>query len=116
MPRQRRSSSDGLRRENDPALLVLMSLAAGPKHGHGLITDIESFASIRLGPGTLYGAIARLEHDALIEPLEPEGRRRPYRITQSGAVSLGRILDELKHVVQVGEGRLASVPTLWTQS
>ena len=115
MPRQRRSSPDGLRRENDPALLVLMSLAAGPKHGHALVTDIESFAAVRLGPGTLYGAIARLEGDALIEALAPEGRRRPYRITESGSVSLGQILVELKQVVQEGETRLATLrPLLWT--
>jgi DNA-binding PadR family transcriptional regulator len=84
-----------------------MSLASGPKHGHALITDIESFDGVRLGPGTLYGAIARLEGDALIEPLEPEGRRLPYRITESGAASLGQILDELKQVVSEGEARLA---------
>jgi len=113
MPRQRRSSSDGLRRENDPALLVLMSLASNPKHGHALIADIESFAGVRLGPGTLYGAIARLEGDALIEPLEREGRRRPYRITDSGAESLGQILAELKQVVHEGEARLATLRPLF---
>jgi len=92
-----------------------MSLASGPKHGHALITDIESFGDVRLGPGTLYGAIARLEGDALIEPLEPEGRRRPYRITESGATSLGQILAELKQVVSEGEARLATLrPVLRT--
>src|SRR5277367_1726364 len=98
MPRQRRSSSAGLRRENDPALLVLMSLAGGPKHGRGLVSDIDSFASVGLGPGTLYGAIARLERDALIEALGDGRRPQRYRLTESGAASLSQILAELKLV------------------
>ena len=44
-----------------PATLVLSSLADGPKHGYALIKDIEEFAGVVLGPGTLYGALARLE-------------------------------------------------------
>jgi len=90
-----------------------MSLASSPKHGHALIADIESFAGVRLGPGTLYGAITRLEGDALIEPLQPEGRRRPYRITDSGAESLGQILSELKQTVREGEARLATLRPLF---
>jgi len=66
---------------SDPPLFVLASLASGPKHGHAMIEDIASFCGIRLGPGTLYGAIARLEQQGWIEPLAPEERRQPYRIT-----------------------------------
>ncbi|MDX6526430.1 MAG: hypothetical protein QOI43_1941, partial [Gaiellales bacterium] len=39
-------------RPNDPPLLILTSLASGPKHGYALLQDIESFAGVRLGPGT----------------------------------------------------------------
>jgi hypothetical protein len=46
---------------SDPPLLVLASLASGPKHGHAMIEDIQRLCGTRLGPGTLYGAIARLE-------------------------------------------------------
>jgi len=56
---------------------VLASLADGPKHGHAMIEDIAQMSGTRLGPGTLYGAIARLERDALIEPLAPDDRRQP---------------------------------------
>ena len=42
---------------NDPNLLVLVSLAAGPRHGHAILLDVSEFAGVRLGPGTLYGAI-----------------------------------------------------------
>jgi len=46
-------SPSGLRRPNDPPLLILVSLADGPKHGHALAKDIEDFAGVRLGPGAL---------------------------------------------------------------
>ena len=63
-------------------MLVLAAPAAGSKHGYAIIQDIESESGQRLGPGTLYGAIARL---GFIEPLVMGDRgRRPYRITASG--------------------------------
>jgi len=45
----------------EPVVLVLTSLAEGPKHGYALAKDIEAFAGIKLGPGTLYGALIGLE-------------------------------------------------------
>jgi hypothetical protein len=69
---------------SDPPLLVLASLASGPKHGHSMIEDIEHLCGTRLGPGTLYGAIGRLEQQGWIEPLPVEERRQPYRITAGG--------------------------------
>src|ERR1700743_2309148 len=65
---------------SDPPLLVLASLASGPKHGHAMIEDIVRLCGNRLGPGTLYGAIGRLEQQGWIEPLPVEERRQPYRI------------------------------------
>ncbi len=96
----------GLRRPNDPPLLILTSLAAGPKHGHALAKDIEDFAGVRLGPGALYGAITRLEERGLIEPLESEGRRRPYRITAAGAEALASAVVEMQKIARVGASRL----------
>jgi len=93
-------------RQNDPTVLVLTSLAAGDRHGHALARDIEDFAGVRLGPGTLYGAISRLEERGLIEALPAEDRRRPYRITSSGRAELSAIVDELSRVVEAGRSRL----------
>ncbi len=67
-----------------PPLLVLASLADGPKHGYAMIEDIKQMAGVTLGAGTLYGAIARLEETGLIQPLRPSERRQPYRITAAG--------------------------------
>jgi DNA-binding PadR family transcriptional regulator len=69
-------------------LLILVSLNDGPRHGYAIQQDIESFARIRLGPGTLYGAIATLERDGLIRALPGEDRRRPYQLTPAGRRAL----------------------------
>jgi DNA-binding PadR family transcriptional regulator len=98
--------ASGLRRENDPPLLILISLAEGPKHGHALAKDIEDFAGVALGPGALYGAITRLEERGLIEPLGSEDRRRPYQITSSGSAALAGALADLRRVTSVGLARL----------
>jgi DNA-binding PadR family transcriptional regulator len=93
-------------RATDPPFLILTSLSSGPKHGHALLLDIESFAGVRLGPGTLYGAITRLEQRGLIEPLEADDRRRPYRITAAGSESFGIALTDLRKLVKEGTSRL----------
>ena len=72
----------------EPSLYILVSLAAGPKHGYAIMTDVEEVSGSPMGPGTLYGALARLEKRGLIEALEPEDRRRPYRAHALGATTL----------------------------
>ena len=98
----------GAQRPNDPPLLILMGLAAGPKHGYALMQDIADFAGVRLGPGTLYGAIGRLEERGLIEAIGAPDRRRPYRLTAAGAASLQATLDGLRAIVDEGTTRLAA--------
>ena len=101
-----RRHASGLRRENDPPLLILISLAEGPKHGHALAKDIEGFAGVTLGPGALYGAITRLEERSLIEPVGSDDRRRPYQITSEGSAALAGALADLRRVTSVGLARL----------
>jgi DNA-binding PadR family transcriptional regulator len=96
----------GLRRPNDPPLLILVSLADGPKHGHALAKDIEGFAGVTLGPGALYGAITRLEERGLIEPLPGDDRRRPYRITSAGSAALAVALADMRRITRAGLARL----------
>jgi DNA-binding PadR family transcriptional regulator len=95
-----------LGRYSDPPLLVLASLAGGPKHGHAMIEDIVALSGTRLGPGTLYGAISRLELAGLIEPLPSCARRQPYRITAQGAKRLRAQLATLQQFTRVGAQRL----------
>src|ERR1700684_4535773 len=102
-----RATVNGSRqRPNDPPLLILTSLAGGPKHGHALSKDIEGFAGVALGPGALYGAITRLEERGLIEALESDDRRRPYRITSGGRAALGEAGRDMRTLADVGAMRL----------
>ena len=97
----------GLGRFSEPALYILISLADGPKHGWAMTRDIEGLTGQRPGPGTLYGAIARLEARKWIEPLPAEDRRRPYRLTAAGQKVLRHRLDSLRAVARIGRARLA---------
>jgi len=102
-------SDAGMGHYSDPPLLVLASLATGPKHGHAMIEDIAGMCGTRLGPGTLYGAIARLEQQGWIEPLPPEDRRRPYCITAEGKRVLRAKLNTLQQFTRAGLKRLEFV-------
>src|SRR5450432_2068412 len=101
-----KASDEQLGHYSDPPILVLASLANGSKHGHAMIEDIAALCGARLGPGTLYGAIARLEQQGWIEPLPAEERRRPYRITPAGLRVLRAKLTTLQQFAQAGLGRL----------
>ena len=92
----------------EPALLILVSLSDGPKHGYAIMTDVNDFAASPIGPGTLYAALARLEKRGLIEPMGPEDRRRPYRLTGVGARVLAEQLHDLAEFAQVGLRRLGA--------
>ena len=98
---------DDLGRFTDPGLLVLASLADGPKHGYAMITDIGAFSGTVLEPGTLYGALARLEKAGWIVPLPAEDRRRPYQLTAAGETALRSQLETMRRVVTAAAGRLA---------
>jgi DNA-binding PadR family transcriptional regulator len=97
-----------LGRFSDPALFILVSLAGGDKHGYAMMEDIEAVCGTRLGPGTLYGALARLEKRGLVEPLVSEEKRKPYRITAAGASALERRLTKIESFARAGLGRLAT--------
>ena len=90
----------------EPSLYILVSLSDGPRHGYAIMTDVEEMSGVPLGPGTLYGALSRLERRGLIEALEPEDRRRPYRLTGLGAATLRARLDGLEGFARTGLRRL----------
>jgi DNA-binding PadR family transcriptional regulator len=94
----------------EPSLYILVSLSGGPKHGYAIMSDVEAVSGTPMGPGTLYGALARLERRGLIEALEPVDRRRPYRLTGLGATTLQAQLDSLQGFVRTGLARLTGDP------
>ena len=84
----------------DVTLLVLVSLSDGPKHGYAIQQDVATSFGQRLGPGTLYGAIDRLEGQGLIRPLESRLRRQPYTLTEAGRFELSTRVDSLRRLIE----------------
>ena len=103
-----RGKLSDLGRFSDPSLLILSSLASGAKHGYAMMEDIRAFSGTQLEPGTLYGALARLERRGWVEPLPEQERRRPYRLTAMGVAVLREQLASMQRVVATGLGRLAT--------
>ena len=99
---------DEFGRFSDPALLILSSLAEGPKHGYAMMMDILAMTGVRLGPGTLYGALARLESSGMIRAMPASDRRRPYALTGRGADTLRQQLTMMQRVASTGLKRLAT--------
>ena len=90
----------------DPTLLILSSLADGDKHGYAMMTDIRGFAGVRIGAGTLYGAITRLEELGWIRGVDSEDRRKPYRLTAEGRKHLEAEMSALERLVKSTNRRL----------
>jgi DNA-binding PadR family transcriptional regulator len=102
-----RADLSDLGRFTDVSLLILLSLSDGSKHGYAIMEDIARFSGTAFEPGTLYGALMRLERRALIEALPAEDRRRPYRLTPGGEALLRERLATLQRIVSTGRQRLA---------
>ncbi len=101
------SSPSELGRFEEPAVLILVALIPGPLHGYAIVKDVESTSGTRLGPGTLYATLARLEARGLVEGLPAEDRRRPYRITRAGLALVRGRLERMDAVSRAGFRRLA---------
>jgi DNA-binding PadR family transcriptional regulator len=99
---------DDLGRFADPSLLILTSLADAPKHGYAIMTDIAAFSGVSMEPGTLYGALSRLERRGWVRPLATDERRRPYQITAAGQAVLAEQLKTMQQIVRVGRQRTAT--------
>jgi DNA-binding PadR family transcriptional regulator len=65
---------------------VLLVLASGPRHGYGIMKEVEreSAGRVRLEIGSLYRLLGRMLDDGLLEEGDDDERRRYYRITRLG--------------------------------
>ncbi|WP_211655528.1 PadR family transcriptional regulator [Planococcus alpniumensis] len=91
---------------SEPSLLILISLAEQDRHGYAIMEDIEKNYNIKLGPGTLYGAISRLEKAGHISAVESQERKKPYRLTEEGHAYLTEQIREIQKVTNIGMKRL----------
>ena len=87
-------------------LLALMN----PSHGYRLMQEIETVSRgrLRMGPGTLYGVLTRMQKDGLIRLDIDDGRRKVYRITDEGKQALQAELERLQAMERDGEGMKGS--------
>lgn len=96
-------------------LQILLSLADGPRYGYGISMDIEerTNGAVRIGAGTLYEAIQRLENDRLIREVpapkdaDPSGgpARRYYGLTAAGRTALRDELQRLEGIIRSAPAR-----------
>lgn len=91
---------------SEPALLILISLAEKNRHGYAIMEDIEKSYDIKLGPGTLYGAISRLEKTGYISGLELQDRKKPYKLTEEGQLYLTEQIKDIQKITTLGLKRL----------
>ena len=87
----------------EAAYYILLALMR-PGHGYGMMQRIRELSGGRLvmGPGTLYGALARMCREGLIVLAEEEGRRKTYTITDAGREALLAEYRRLKRLVADG--------------
>lgn len=94
---------------SEPALFILISLAEQNRHGYTIMEDIEKNYDVKLGPGTLYGAISRLEKAGYISAVESQDRKKPYRLTEEGQIYLTEQIKEIQKVTNIGMKRLGLI-------
>ena len=85
---------------------ILLSLVR-PQHGYGIMQRAEALSGgrVRLGPGTLYGALTSMSEKGwiMLLPVEDCSRKKDYRLTEQGRQVLLSELERLKRLVQDGE-------------
>lgn len=89
---------------SESAYYILLSLT-GTRHGYGIMQHVEELTGgrIRLGAGTLYGSLSRMEKDKLIVAVAEEDRRKLYRVSEMGQTLLDLEIERLGELY--GNGR-----------
>jgi DNA-binding PadR family transcriptional regulator len=100
----------------EPTFLILTALAARPLHGYGIVQSVTDLSDgeVKLRPGTLYGALDRLDQQGLIVIDREEavdGRlRRYYRLSDSGAAALTEQVERLRRRATAAHTQLGLRP------
>ena len=96
---------------SEPVFLILVSLAAGPRHGYALLSDVAGLSGgrVRLSTGTLYGAIRRMLEDGWIEPHAQDDTAREkqaYKLTAEGSRRVEAEVERMKQLTRAAAARL----------
>ena len=98
----------------NPGFKAFPTNEQGPRHGYGIMQDVEADTRGRLtiGPGTLYSAIKRLRQDGLVDECRPDAaRRRCYRLSRKGRRAAKAEAHRLSMLVRVADERGLLAPT-----
>jgi PadR family transcriptional regulator, regulatory protein PadR len=99
---------------SEQSFLILAALADRPRHGYGLVTEVETLSAgrVQLRASTLYAALERLSGRGLVEPERDEvenGRlRRYYRLTDAGAAAVREESERMAAQARAANQRLAA--------
>ena len=82
---------------------ILLALST-PLHGYGVMQKVETMSesTVKVGPGTLYGAFSTLESEGLIVKVGEEDRRKSYTLTDKGKQVLKEHIRRSEILVQIG--------------
>lgn len=96
---------------SETAYYILLGLTE-VRHGYGIMQYVGELTGgrLKLGPGTLYGTLSRLEKDGLIEPVAEEDRRKLYRLTKEGRLLLTSEVERLGQLYRHGQSVIQSGP------
>lgn len=88
----------------ETAYCILLSLV-DTRHGYGIMQHVEGITGgrIKLGAGTLYGSLSRMEKDKLIESAGEQERRKLYKLTEQGSALLRLEVLRLKELYELGK-------------
>jgi len=92
-----------------PAQQIVTVLAAGPRTPSLIRHDIAARCGTDIGPGTLFGALSRLERRGVVELVPADVAPRAYRLTALGATTLEAELDALSRSRTPGQGPAPSL-------
>jgi DNA-binding PadR family transcriptional regulator len=87
---------------------ILLSLATKERHGYEIMKQVEkdSDGKLKLGPGTLYGAIKRMLEENLIVELDTDHtRRKYYKLTKKGRDIFSNELQRYTEAVELAKER-----------
>jgi DNA-binding PadR family transcriptional regulator len=96
---------------SEAVLLILLSLAEGPRHGYAILKDVEALSNqrVKMSTGTLYGAIRRMLDDEWIRRFAEENAsrdRQAYELTPGGQQVLAGEVARMKQLTRVAALRL----------
>lgn len=89
---------------------IMMALSLRPRHGYEIMQQVEedTQGKVKLGPGSLYGAMKQLSENGYIEEVPGETeRRRHYRLTRKGWLRLSADLEYFANMMRLAKQRKA---------